>query len=430
MTYNIKDFGAKSENAINTKEIQSAIDACFLAGGGEVVIPAGDYITGGLRLRSNVTLHLLEDAHLIGSIDPEDYVGYINDRVEPIPEAERDMVVDTVVEGMPIGRSAIPYSRWNNAIIRAIKAKSIAIIGERGSLIDGRNCFDEVGEEHYRGPHAINMWFCENVTLEGYTIKDSANWAHAIQNSRGIKVKGITVLAGHDGFDVRTCDDVLVEDSRFLTGDDCIAGFDNIGVNVRNCYFESSCSLFRFGGTDVLIENCRGKDPATYGFRGHLTPEQKKNRADTDENCRHTCHNVFLYYCDNRAKIRRTPGNFIFRNCEFDGIKRILDQPFGHIWCCNRALDNVTFEDCIFKGIYDPSTPVCPDGEPMTVTIKNSKIIAKPGYEDKKLFIARGMRKIELENVSIEGFTAPTIVCNPECEVVANNSGQVMVENK
>ena len=430
MIYNVIDFGAKSENAINTKEIQSAIDACFLVGGGEVVIPAGDYITGGLRLRSNVTLHLLEDAHLIGSIDPEDYVGYINDRVEPIPEAERDMVVDTVVEGMPIGRSAIPYSRWNNAIIRAIKAKNIAIIGERGSLIDGRNCFDEIGEEHYRGPHAINMWFCENVTLEGYTIKDSANWAHAIQNSRGIKVKGITVLAGHDGFDVRTCDDVLVEDSRFLTGDDCIAGFDNIGVNVRNCYFESSCSLFRFGGTDVLIENCRGKDPATYGFRGHLTPEQKKNRADTDENCRHTCHNVFLYYCDNRAKIRRTPGNFIFRNCEFDGIKRIIDQPFGHIWCCNRALDNVTFVDCIFKGIYDPSTPVCPDGEPMTVTIKNSKIIAKAGYEDKKLFVARGMRKIELENVSIEGFTTPTIVCNPECEVVANNSGQVMVENK
>ena len=315
-------------------------------------------------------------------------------------------------------------------IIEAKYEYVIADIYGGGSLIDGRNCFDEVGEEHYRGPHAFNMWFCENVTLEGYTIKDSANWAHAIQNSRGIKVKGITVLAGHDGFDVRTCDDVLVEDSSFLTGDDCIAGFDNIGVTVRNCYFESSCSLFRFGGTDVLIENCRGKDPATYGFRGHLTPEQKKNRADTDENCRHTCHNVFLYYCDNRAKIRRTPGNFVFRSCEFDGIKRIIDQPFGHIWCCNRALDNVTFEDCVFKGIYDPSTPVCPDGEPMTVTIKNSKIIAKPGYEDKKLFVARGMRKIELENVSIEGFTDPTIVCNPECEVVTNNSGNVMVENK
>ena len=430
MIYNIIDFGARVENAINTKEIQSAIDACFLAGGGEVVIPAGDYITGGLRIRSNVTLHLLEDAHLIGSIDPEDYVGYINDEIEPIPECERDAVVDTAVKGVALGRSAVPYSRWNNAIIRAIKAKNVAIIGERGSVIDGRNCFDEMGEEQYRGPHAINMWFCDNVTLEGYTIKDSANWAHAIQNSRGIKVRNITVLAGHDGFDVRTCDDVLVEDSRFLTGDDCIAGFDNIGVLIRNCYFESACSMLRFGGTDVLVESCIGKDPATYGFRGHLTPEQKKNRADTDENCRHNCHNVYLYYCDNRAEIRRTPGSFVFRNCEFDGVKKILNQPFGHIWCCNRALDNVTFESCIFSNVSEASTVTCPDGEPMTVTIKDCKITVKQGFEGTGLIVGKGMRKFELENVSIEGFTAPYIVCNPECEVVANDSGNVIVENK
>ena len=425
LIYNILDFGAKAENAINTKEIQSAIDECFLAGGGEVQIPAGDFYTGGLRLRSNVTLHLLEDAHLIGSIDPEDYVGYINDCVEPIPEDERNAVVDTVVEGASVGRSAIPYSRWNNAIIRAIKAKNIAIIGKRGSVIDGRNCFDEVGEENYRGPHAINMWFCEDVKLEGYTIKDSANWAHAIQNSKNIAVRGITVLAGHDGFDVRTCDNVLVEDSRFLTGDDCIAGFDNIGVTVRNCYFESACSMLRFGGTDVLVENCHGQDPATYGFRGNLTPEQKKSRADTDENCRHTCHNVYLYYCDNRAKIRRTPGNFVFRNCHFDGVKKILNQPFGHIWCCNRALDNVTFEKCVFNNVSEPSTPVCPEGEPMTVTFKDCKITAKAGFEGANLFDGKGMRKIELENVTIEGYTDPTVVCNSECEVEVINSTNI-----
>lgn len=430
MIYNITDFGAKTENAINTKEIQSAIDACFLAGGGEVTIPAGDFVTGGLRLRSNVTLHLLENAHLLGSIDPEDYVGYINDQIEPIPEDERERVVDTVVKDKPLGRSAIPYSRWNNAIIRAIKAKNIAIIGDEGSLINGRNCFDEVGEEHYRGPHAINMWFCEDVRLEGYTIKDSANWAHAIHNSQGIKVRGITVLAGHDGFDVRTCDDVLVEDSRFLTGDDCIAGFDNIGVLIRNCYFESACSMLRFGGTDVLVENCRGKDPATYGFRGHLNPEQKKNRADTDENCRHVCHNVFLYYCDWRAELRRTPGNFVFRGCSFDGVKKIINQPFGHIWCCNRALDNVTFENCTFDGIYDTSTVTCPDGEPMTVTFKDCSLTAREGYENIDLINGTGMRSIVFDGVTLEGFASPTVVCNAECEVSAQESGIISVTNQ
>ena len=68
--------------------------------------------------------------------------------------------------------------------------------------------------------------------------------------------ENLTVLGGHDGFDVRTCDNVKVENCRFYTGDDCLAGFDNIGVHVDNCVFNCACSFMRFGGTDVLIENC------------------------------------------------------------------------------------------------------------------------------------------------------------------------------
>ena len=56
---------------------QNGIDKCFEAGGGEVIIPAGKYITGDLRLRSNITLHLLENACLLGSENPEDYFNYL-----------------------------------------------------------------------------------------------------------------------------------------------------------------------------------------------------------------------------------------------------------------------------------------------------------------------------------------------------------------
>jgi polygalacturonase len=121
------------------------------------------------------------------------------------------------------------------------------------------------------------MFDVENVFLDGYTVINSANWAHNIYNSKNITAKNIKVLGGHDGFDVRTCDDVLIENCRFLTGDDCIAGFDNINVTVRDCYFESSCSIFRFGATGMLVENCEGVAPATYGFRGSLSQEEKRN---------------------------------------------------------------------------------------------------------------------------------------------------------
>lgn len=66
--FSILDYGAQSgTDELQTEAIQTCIDACFLAGGGVVEIPQGDYRTGGLRLRSGVTLHLLENAHLLAA---------------------------------------------------------------------------------------------------------------------------------------------------------------------------------------------------------------------------------------------------------------------------------------------------------------------------------------------------------------------------
>lgn len=428
MTYNVRDFGATVGGRICTKEIQSAIDACFLAGGGEVIIPEGEFYTGGLRLRTGVTLHLLKNAHLIGSIDPEDYVGYINDEIEPIRPEERDMLVPTAMPDCP-NRSARPYNRWNNAIIRAIKAENIAIIGEEGSCIDGRNCFDEIGEEQYRGPHAINIWFSKNITLEGYTVKDSANWAHAIQNSQSISCKGVTVLGGHDGFDVRTCDDVLVEDCIFRTGDDCIAGFDNINVTVRRCVLETACSILRFGGRNVLVEDCTGGVSTTYGFRGHLSPEEKRARADTHEGCRHSCHTVYLSYSDKRAKIREKSGNTLFKNCVFHAPDAIVNVPYGHIWCCNGSLNDVTFENCTIDGLIYPARPNgCPE-EPLSFTLKNCRIAARKGSEDVPIVEGERAKSITFENVVFENYADPTVKCNSDCKLSFSDCGDIKVEN-
>lgn len=416
MTCNINDFGAVAGGKLCTKEIQSAIDACFLSGGGEVVVPEGDFYTGGLRLRSNVTLHLLENAHLIGSVDPEDYVGYINDEIEPIPNEDREMVTPTALEGCT-AKSARPYSRWNNAMIRAIKAENIAVIGEKGSVIDGRNCFDAIGEEQYRGPHAINIWFSKNITLKGYTVKDSANWAHAIQNSQGIKMTDVTVLGGHDGFDVRTCDDVLVEDCVFRTGDDCIAGFDNINVTVRRCVLETACSIFRFGGRNVLVEDCIGGATTSYGFRGDLSPEEKRERAETHKGCRHNCHTVYLSYSDKRARIREKSGNTLFRNCTFHAPDAIINVPYGHVWCSNGSLNDITFENCAFDGLIYPMRPNgCPD-EPIDITLKNCTLGARKKSENILLVEGTSANSITFDKVRFENYADLEIRCNSNCDI-------------
>jgi len=415
--YCITEYGAVAGGQLCTDSIQKTIDACFLSGGGEVVIPEGEFLTGGLRLRSNVTLHLLKNAVLLGSKDPEDYVGYINDTVEPIPMEERSKKVYSA-RPESNGSSSFPYSRWNNAIIRAIHAKNIAIIGEEGSCINGQNCYDAQGEEQYRGPHGVNMWFCENVTFRGYTMKDIGNWSHAIQNSKNITAKNVTVLAGHDGLDFRTCDDITIEGCTLMTGDDSIAGFDNLNVTVRDCYLESACTLLRFGGTNVLVENCRSSAPVTYGFRNWLSEEEKRAGAPANEKCRVTNHGVLLYYCDNRAEIRNTPGNIVIRNSYFKNPNTVMRHPFGHRWCCNRALADVTFENCTFDGISLVSDLTCPEEQPLKFKMKDCTVIGREGFEDVTFIKGTNVGSIELENVTFRNLTNPEILCEPATEII------------
>ena len=414
MSFDIRDFGARADGSLCTAPLQRAIDTCFLQGGGEVCVPEGTWLTGGIRLRSGVTLRLLKNAVLLGSTDPEDYRGWLEDEVEPISREDRDLCVCSSDYSGVMGDSAHPCSRWNNGIIRAFRATDVAIVGEEGSEINGQNCFDPLGEEDYRGPHAINAWFCENITLKGYTVRDSANWAHALQVCKNIRVEGISVYGGHDGFDVRSCDNVTVEDCRFLTGDDCIAGFDNNSVRVRRCYFESACSILRFGGNDVLVEDCEGKAPATYAFRGSLSDEEKRNRMPTNGNHRRNCLSVFLYYCDYRATVRGTPGNIVFRNCRFYDPDAVMRLPFGHIWCCNRSLADIRFENCLFDGISVPMRLQCPEEEPLSLFMTDCRIRPRAGYEDIPLIRGKNLREVSLLRVDTAGFTDPKILTESE----------------
>ncbi|KAA6322998.1 Exo-poly-alpha-D-galacturonosidase, partial [termite gut metagenome] len=81
--WDIRDFGAVEGEWI-TKAIAEAIDACHQAGGGRVVIPAGEYYTGPIVLKSNVNLHFSENAVLKFSTNPKDYIPFVLSRWEGI----------------------------------------------------------------------------------------------------------------------------------------------------------------------------------------------------------------------------------------------------------------------------------------------------------------------------------------------------------
>lgn len=246
-----------------------------------------------------------------------------------------------------------------NAIIRAYKAENIKIIGEKDSVIDGKDLYNPDGEEGYRGPQAICMTYCKNLEFGGYTVKDSANWAHTIHKCENIFAHDLTVLGGHDGFHVRICKNILVEDCEFYTGDDCIAGYVNENMVVRNCMLDCACSAMRLGGTDILIDNCRTHAPSKYGFRGSLSNEEKAVSASTNEKCRHTQHTPFLYFCDFPAKVTKPQGNIVIQNCVFEQPNSFFRLRFGQQWCTNRSLVDITFRNCKCTGVSLPIDLYC-----------------------------------------------------------------------
>lgn len=377
---NIRDFGAESDGSLQTERIQNAIDFCFEKGGGVVVVPSGDFLVGGIRLRSNVSLHLERWAHLIGSRDPGDYMGILTDRVEPLSDEDFTDVlwlpVDVRKNFHHMNKAG---SRWNNAIIRGVGAENISITGEEGSYIDGQDCFDEIGEERYRGPHAINFHRCRNIRFSGYEIRNSANWAHALFDCENVDFEKIKVVAGHDGIHITSCTKISVTNSEFYTGDDCIAGIDNTDILVENCEMNTACSAFRFGGKNVHIRNCHMFGPAKYLFRGSLSEEEKREGKSPDGSHRYNMLSAYTYYADFSREISETPGNILIENCNIENTDRFIHYNFSgnEPWQKNKPLNDITFKNIRAVGIKNPLTLYGGEENPITFTLSDSSISFK-----------------------------------------------------
>lgn len=417
MTGNFRNFGAKvnCEDFVD-EAIQNAIDYCFRQGGGEVQIPAGRYRIRGIRVRSNVTLHLLENAVLEGSRNPQDYFILKNDTVEPVPESELNESSWEPVRGVVSNADRFPGGRYNNGLIRIYKAENVKIIGEKGSVINGKNCFDIDGEEHYRGPHAISVLLSENIVLSGYTVVDSANWAQLITESSNILVENIVNNAGHDGVHITSCDDVIIRNCEFYTGDDCVAGFDNKNILVENCILNTACNALRFGATNALIHHCKVFAPAKYLFRGMLSEEEKKSGKIANDfpglHHRYNMLSFFTYYADFSRNIREYPSNIVIRDCQVSGADRFLHFNFSgnEPWQKNKPLVDITFENITATDIAMPLTAYGDREHPFTLTINNLDFSYRKGCNECAFLHAANFKDIFLKNVTVRNSDAKHLI--------------------
>jgi hypothetical protein len=242
---NVRDFGAAGDGVTpDTSAIRRAVDHCAASGGGTVYFPAGTYLTGTIRLRSNIALWLDRGARILGSRRLEDYQW---------PEGERD---------------------WYAALILGHDVENIAISG--GGIIDGNRVFNPKGEEQMRGPHAFVCHGCRDLTVRDVQFVDAANYAVRLNSCERVNIDGITVRGGWDGINLWDTRYVTIANCRLFTGDDCLAGAWWENVTVSNCVLNTSCNAFRLGGRNVLITNCLVFGP---GQHEHRTSARKNLEA-------------------------------------------------------------------------------------------------------------------------------------------------------
>ena len=243
---------ASQQEGLVTGAFQAALDEARDLGRARVVVPEGTYHIGSIRMYSGTELHLCAGARILGSDVIADYTDW------DIPTTLR-YATDPFIAKI----QAIP-AHYTRALITAADAEDVAISGEEGSEINGVDCTDPEGEEGFRGAMGIRMCRCRNVRLSGYTFEDSANWSHQLDGCDNVLFDGVRVKAGHDGFNIHHCNNVVVRDCVLETGDDCLAGFDARNVFVENTLFNTACNAIRLGAVNLQVCRCRFVGPGKY----------------------------------------------------------------------------------------------------------------------------------------------------------------------
>ena len=246
--FNIKSYGARGDGkTVNTQALNKAVTACFDAGGGTVVVPAGTYLTGTVYMKSHVTLMLEKGAVIKGVDDLEAYTPYV-----PTRETNRDNP---------------NRFKWNRALILGVGVMDVTITGS--GIIDGDHVFDPTGEERMRGPHTILFAESRNLSFNGITVNNAANYAFMAYDIENAVYNNLTINQGWDGIHIRRGKHITIRNSEFHTGDDAIAGGYWEDMVITDCHINSSCNGIRviMPADGLTISHCTIEGPGMYPHR-------------------------------------------------------------------------------------------------------------------------------------------------------------------
>jgi len=281
-TFNIISYGAvSSANTLNTGAIQQAIDMASKQGGGMVLVPSGFWLTGPIKLLSNVNLHISSGAVLQFSNKPKDYplirtnwegVDAIRAQSPISAKGQRNIAItgSGIIDGAgeawrPVKKGKLTAGEWDKLIHSggvldskketwyptegALKASTMDRPGVIAAGFTEANT-EEIKE--FLRPNMISLRECEQVLLEGVTFQNSPAWnIHPLLckhlTVENIHVKNPWFAQNGDGIDIESCEFVSVRNSKFDVGDDGICLKSGKDAEGRKRARPSA---------HILIENC------------------------------------------------------------------------------------------------------------------------------------------------------------------------------
>ena len=205
---NVKDFGAKGDGkALDSKAINKAIIECASKGGGRVVVPAGTYLSGSIRMKSLVELHLESGATILAA--PESMKAY--------DEAE-EWVGPAYQDG--------GHTYFKNSLIYAIGEHDVSITG-RGT-IDGEGLTRKDKEKAGvvqggnigTGDKAVAFKLCRNILIRDITIYRGGHFGIILTGCELGTVDNVIIDTNRDGLDIDCCKYLTVSNCKINTPHD------------------------------------------------------------------------------------------------------------------------------------------------------------------------------------------------------------------
>lgn len=293
----ITDFGAKAKSSfLNTKAINSAIDACSAAGGGTVVIPEGIWQTGPIEMKSNVNLCVAKGAEIFFTKDHTQYSMIRpgdkgNKFVTQSPiyayEAKNFAITgEGIFDGGGDSWREVKKSKVEKVQWEALKASGGVVANDgkiwwpsmeasRGDayLKSLKNKADLTASDFlpardFLRPYMVYFIKCKNILIEGVTLRNSPKFVFYPNNCKDLTLNKVNVYndwnaQNGDGIDICACKNVEIYQCKVSVGDDGICMKSSgktetpTSVNLENIVI-AECAVQRAHGGFVIGSNTDG----------------------------------------------------------------------------------------------------------------------------------------------------------------------------